>query len=155
VAVYGMNEKVGLVSFPRNPEAFDKPYSDQTAQLIDEEVRRMIDEAYVRTVGLVRQHKELVAKMAEALLSREVLNLDDVEGLLGLRPFESSSLRNIDRYRNTGEAPAAKRGPEGSDDATLARDGDGGEAGGDDDGDGGVGELLWRRKVPEGALVAT
>ncbi|EFJ42312.1 hypothetical protein VOLCADRAFT_107358 [Volvox carteri f. nagariensis] len=98
VAVYGMNEKVGLVSFRMDREAFDKPYSDETARLIDEEVRSFVDMAYKRTVALVEKHRTYIEAMTAELLHKEVLSLDDVERLLGKRPFMSQELRNIDRY---------------------------------------------------------
>lgn len=64
-----MNEKVGLVSFPRQEGAFDKPYSDDTARMIDHEVRTLIDEAYQRTVDIVTEKKELIEKMAQVRIS--------------------------------------------------------------------------------------
>lgn len=72
VGLYGMNGKVGLVSFPQDENAFSKPYSESTAKLIDEEVRKMIDVAYAKTKGIVQEKKELIIHMAEELLSKEV-----------------------------------------------------------------------------------
>lgn len=63
------------------------------------QVRQFIDEAYKRTVSLLREKKNFVESMAQALLKQEVLNIDAVELLLGKRPFENSQLQNIDRYR--------------------------------------------------------
>jgi AFG3 family protein len=63
------------------------------------QVRAFIDGAYQRTVALLRENRQHVESMAQALLKQEVLNLDAVEGLLGKRPFTNSSLQNIDRYR--------------------------------------------------------
>ncbi|WIA42805.1 hypothetical protein OEZ86_008742 [Tetradesmus obliquus] len=100
ISVYGMNERIGLVSFPPRQEAFDKPYSQETAHMIDQEVRQFIDGAYQRTLALLREKKDFVESMAQALLSQEVLNIDAVEGLLGKRPFTSATLQNIDRYRH-------------------------------------------------------
>ncbi|GLI70791.1 hypothetical protein VaNZ11_015662, partial [Volvox africanus] len=71
VAVYGMNEKVGLVSFRMERDAFDKPYSDETARLIDEEVRSFVDMAYKRTVALVEKHREQIEAMTAELLRKE------------------------------------------------------------------------------------
>lgn len=72
VGVYGMNSKVGLVSYPQEENSFNKPYSEATARLIDEEVRNLVDSAYKRTVQMVREKKDLIAAMAEALLKKEV-----------------------------------------------------------------------------------
>jgi cell division protease FtsH len=90
VTVYGMNDKVGNVSFydPQQENAFTKPYSEETSKIIDEEVRKLIDEAYDRTRALLREKKPQVEKLAEALLEREVLFQSDVEALIGKRPYE-------------------------------------------------------------------
>ncbi|MBI5859053.1 MAG: ATP-dependent zinc metalloprotease FtsH [Sphingobacteriales bacterium] len=90
VTVYGMNDKVGNISFydPQQENAFTKPYSDETAKLIDQEVRKLIDEAYIRTKNLLIEKKAEVEKLANALLEKEVLFQSDVEVLIGKRPFE-------------------------------------------------------------------
>ncbi len=72
VAIYGMNEKIGLLSFPQEEGSFNKPYSDDTARLIDGEVRTLVDTAYQRTLGLLRDKRELVEALAQALLEKEV-----------------------------------------------------------------------------------
>jgi len=90
VTVYGMNEKVGNISFydPTQENTFTKPYSDETAKIIDEEVRKLIDSAYARTKELLTEKKEAVEKLAKALLEKEVLFQSDVEALIGKRPYE-------------------------------------------------------------------
>ncbi|HRE37540.1 MAG TPA: ATP-dependent zinc metalloprotease FtsH [Chitinophagaceae bacterium] len=90
VTVYGMNDKVGNISFydPQQENTFTKPYSDETAKLIDEEVRKLIDAAYDRTKKLLTDKKYEVETLATALLEREVLFQSDVEALIGKRPFE-------------------------------------------------------------------
>lgn len=90
VMVYGMTEKIGNVSYydPQNENAFNKPYSEETGKMIDEEVREIIDSAYERTVALLSEKKDEVEKLAKALLEKEVLFKSDVEKLIGKRPFE-------------------------------------------------------------------
>src|SRR5215467_2815739 len=90
VTVYGMNDKVGNLSYydPQQENAFTKPYSEETAKIIDEEVRKLIDDAYDRTKALLREKRPQVEKLAEALLEREVLFQSDVETLIGKRPYE-------------------------------------------------------------------
>ena len=90
VTVYGMSEKVGNISYydPQQETTFTKPYSDETAKMIDGEVRKLIDDAYIKTKELVREKKDEVEKIATALLEREVLFQSDVEALIGKRPFE-------------------------------------------------------------------
>lgn len=94
VVRYGMNEKVGTVSFetgaPGEP-SFSKPYSEDTAQLIDSEVRLLIKSAHTRTTELLKSHRANVEKVAERLLKNEVLSRDDMIELLGVRPFKEKS----------------------------------------------------------------
>ncbi len=72
VGIYGMNEKVGLLSFPQDENRFDKPYSNETARLIDDEARNLLNIAYARTKALLLDRKDLVLALAEELLDKEV-----------------------------------------------------------------------------------
>lgn len=94
VTTYGMNEKIGNVSFydPSQENTFQKPFSEETGKIIDEEVRKMIDAAYHRTLALLQERKAEVEKLAQALLTREVLHKSDVEELIGNRPFEEKKI---------------------------------------------------------------
>ena len=98
VTVYGMNDKIGNISFydPQQETAFTKPYSDETAKLIDEEVRKLIDEAYEKTKDLLTVKKTEVEKLANALLEKEVLFQSDVEALIGKRPFGEKKPLSVD-----------------------------------------------------------
>ena len=98
VTIYGMNENVGNISFydPQQENSFTKPYSEETSKMIDHEVRKLIDEAYVRTKKLLNEKKEQVEKLAEALLEKEVLFQSDVEILIGKRPYEEKKLLDVD-----------------------------------------------------------
>lgn len=89
IAIYGMNEKVGNISFydMQNQNGFTKPYSDNTATLIDDEVRKLIESQYKRAQQLLKdKHTELHA-LANTLLEKEVLLKSDVERIIGHRPF--------------------------------------------------------------------
>ncbi|WP_121245414.1 ATP-dependent zinc metalloprotease FtsH [Mucilaginibacter phyllosphaerae] len=90
VKIYGMNEKVGNLSFydPQGENQFVKPYSDATAELIDAEVRNLIDSVYARTKELLIKHREGLENVAAKLLEKEVLFQSDLEEILGKRPFE-------------------------------------------------------------------
>jgi len=90
VTVYGMNEKVGNVSFydPNSDQSFTKPYSEETAKLIDEEVRILIDKAYIRTKNLLTEKLDQVKILAQELLQKEVLYQADLERLIGKRPYD-------------------------------------------------------------------
>ncbi|MGK0315839.1 MAG: AFG3 family protein [Saprospiraceae bacterium] len=88
IAVYGMNEKVGNVSFyGMQQDQFNKPYSDDTATMIDQEVRLMIDTQYQRAQELLAEKREELNALANALLENEVLLKSDVERLIGARPY--------------------------------------------------------------------
>lgn len=98
VTVYGMNDKIGNISYydPQQDQSFTKPYSDETAKLIDEEVRKLIDVAYERTKQVLLEKRGQVEKLAEALLDKEVLFQSDVESLIGKRPYEEKKALGIE-----------------------------------------------------------
>jgi len=98
VTVYGMNAKVGNVSFydPSAENTFTKPYSEETSKIIDQEVRKLIDEAYDKTKALLREKKDKVELLAEQLLLKEVLFQSDVERLIGKRPFKETKTLDVD-----------------------------------------------------------
>jgi AFG3 family protein len=117
VTVYGMNNKVGNISFydPQQETSFTKPYSDETARMIDEEVRKLIDDAYEKTKDLLTLRKGEVEKLAQALLDREVLFQSDVEALIGKRPYEEKKPLAVD---DVVEEPALGPSALSSDTAT-------------------------------------
>lgn len=113
VTVYGMNDKVGNVSYydPNADQTFTKPYSEETGKIIDQEVRSLIDQAYKRTLKLLTEKKEQVEKLAKALLDKEVLFQSDVEDLIGKRPFElKSPIHIVDENPAPHAHPASEIG---------------------------------------------
>jgi ATP-dependent metalloprotease FtsH len=94
VSVYGMNDKIGNVSYydsKQNDFAYSKPYSENTAKIIDEEVKKLIDEAYQRTLKLLTEKKKEVEILAKELLEKEIIFQSDLEKLIGKRPFENQT----------------------------------------------------------------
>ncbi|MGK7391986.1 MAG: ATP-dependent zinc metalloprotease FtsH [Candidatus Cyclobacteriaceae bacterium M2_1C_046] len=91
VTVYGMNKKLGHISFYDSKSSdynFTKPYSESTAETIDQEVRALIEQAYERTKNLLLERREELEKVATELLEKEIIFQADLEGLIGKRPFE-------------------------------------------------------------------
>ncbi|XP_069822185.1 mitochondrial inner membrane m-AAA protease component AFG3L1-like [Dendropsophus ebraccatus] len=94
IVTFGMSKKLGQVSFDlgRQGEMIaDRPYSEATAELIDQEARDLISSAYDRTVELITQCREQVEKVGKQLLEKEVLEKSDMINLLGPRPFPEKS----------------------------------------------------------------
>lgn len=98
ITMYGMNEKVGNISYydPNQENVFTKPFSEETGKMIDEEVRKLIETAYVRTKSLLNEKRGDVELLAKELLKKEVLFRSDVELLIGKRPYEEKKALDID-----------------------------------------------------------
>ena len=97
VTVYGMNDKVGNISYydPSQENMFTKPYSEETGKMIDEEVRKLVEVAFARTKELLNHRKNEVEILAKELLKKEVLFQSDVEALIGKRPYEEKKALDI------------------------------------------------------------
>ena len=90
VTIYGMNDKIGNISFFDSKQSeynFNKPYSEATAERIDQEVKKIVDTAYDRTKQLLILHREHLEIIAKELLEKEILFQSDLERLIGKRPF--------------------------------------------------------------------
>tara|TARA_Y100001958_G_scaffold159899_1_gene164116 strand:+ start:2875 stop:4869 length:1995 start_codon:yes stop_codon:yes gene_type:complete len=95
VSVYGMNKNIGNISFYDSKQSdynFTKPYSDSTAEKIDSEVKRIVDSAYERTKKLLLDKRDQLEKIANKLLEKEILFQNDLETLIGKRPFENKQI---------------------------------------------------------------
>lgn len=118
VVYYGMSDKLPNLCYydsTGQDYGFSKPYSDERAKLIDEEVSRIINEQYERAKAILREHAEGHAKLAETLITREVIFTEDVEQIFGKRQWTS----------RTDEILAAKQISEKSESsATTANDSD-------------------------------
>ncbi|GMQ24944.1 ATP-dependent zinc metalloprotease FtsH [Algoriphagus sp. oki45] len=110
VSVYGMNEKLGNISFYDSKSdgyKMTKPYSEATAEMIDQEVSKLIQFAYERTLDLLKEHRNELETLANELLEKEILFQSDLEKLIGKRPFAKET--TYQAYTNKKEAP---KGPE-------------------------------------------
>jgi len=89
VSQYGMSDKVGTIFFNGNgQESFYKPFSEDTAELIDQEARKLVDEAYERCEALLTEKFESVKALAQRLLEKEVVHEEDLVDVLGPRPYK-------------------------------------------------------------------
>ena len=91
VTVYGLNDKIGNLTYydsSGQEYGFTKPYSEKTAEIIDEEVSKLIEEQYQRAKNLLEKNKDKLVKLAERLLEKEVIFKEDLEEILGKRPFD-------------------------------------------------------------------
>jgi ATP-dependent metalloprotease FtsH len=99
IVYYGLNEKVGNVSYydssGQSEYAFTKPYSEATAEVIDAEVKKTIEGAYIKTKALLLEHKEGLGKLAQLLLDKEVIFKEDMESIFGKRPYTSESAEEV------------------------------------------------------------
>ncbi|MBC6990705.1 ATP-dependent zinc metalloprotease FtsH [Hymenobacter sp. BT491] len=95
VTMYGMNSKLGNISYydskGQNEYGFSKPYSEATSQMIDEEVRNIISNAYIRTKELLTDRRHELEVIAKELLDKEVLLQEDLERLVGKRPYDTKT----------------------------------------------------------------
>ncbi len=94
VSIYGLNKRIGNLSFydssGQSDYSFSKPYSEKTAETIDEEVRLMIETAYARTVKILTDSKDKLKLLAELLLEKEVIFKEDLENIFGKRPWDET-----------------------------------------------------------------
>jgi len=118
VSVYGMNDKIGNVSFydsKNDGYKMTKPYSDTTAETIDEEVRKLILSAYERTKALLTERKKELEILAKELLEKEILFQSDLESLIGKRPFDRETTyqaftNKVDKEADKKEEPEEVKG---------------------------------------------
>ena len=95
VAYYGLNPKIGNISYydstGQSEMGFTKPFSEKTAETIDVEVHKMIEEAYQRAKDILLQNRDKLDKLATLLVEREVIFREDLEEIYGKRPFDEEN----------------------------------------------------------------
>jgi AFG3 family protein len=108
VQLYGMNDRVGQLSFPKEDnQPGERMYSDKMAEVMDEEVKKIVDKMYARTIDLLKSKQAELHNLSEELLENETINHADIVRVLGPRPFGGNktytefieeSWENADKY---------------------------------------------------------
>ena len=100
VVYYGMSPEIGNISYydssGQNDYGFTKPFSEKTAEKIDAEVRRIVEEAYGTAKRLITDHREQLDELAGQLFEKEVLFREDLERIYGKRPWEEEQKQTVD-----------------------------------------------------------
>ena len=123
IAYAGMSDKLPNISYYNNNEYnFQKPYSETTAKVMDDEVLRMIAEQYDRAKKILMEHKEGHNKLAEQLIEREVIFAEDVEKIFGKRPWVSRSEEILEESAATPAAPASAEDSQDSQNSQSSQD---------------------------------
>ena len=92
VTIYGLSEKVGHVSYydssGQNEYAFSKPYSEKTAEIIDDEIKRFVESQYTRAIQILTENQDKLTALANKLLEKEVIFREDLEEIFGKRAWD-------------------------------------------------------------------
>ena len=109
VSIYGLNDKIGNRSYydSRGDQTFTKPYSEETSRIIDEEVGKLIEGSYQRAKDILQENFEKLSGLADSLLQNEVIFREDVQRILGERPFQKTS--KTDALTGDNGADAAQK----------------------------------------------
>ena len=119
IAYAGMSEKLSNLCYYNNEEySFNRPYSEKTAETIDQEVHAMITAQYERAKEILREHKEGHAQLAQILIEREVIFAEDVEKIFGKRPWTS---RSEEIFGSNDEVATETKQPVGDETNTVAQ----------------------------------
>ncbi len=118
IAYAGMSDRLPNLCYYNNDEySFNKPYSEHTAEMIDQEVQKMINEQYARAKNLLQKHKEGHNQLAQLLIEREVIFAEDVEKIFGKRPWASRSeeIMAVEQKEEKPALPEKPQEPQGED----------------------------------------
>jgi len=103
VTVYGLNDKIGNITYydssGQSEYSFTKPYSEETAQIIDKEISDIIEKQYQRAIKILADNKDKLVTLAELLLEKEVIFKKDLELIFGSRPFEKETIVKEDESK--------------------------------------------------------
>lgn len=99
VTIYGLNDKLGNITYydstGQSEYNFSKPYSEETAKMIDEEISILIEKEYQRAIQLLTDNKDKLMQLADLLIEKEVIFKDDLENIFGKRPFEKDIIEPL------------------------------------------------------------
>ncbi len=99
VTIYGLNEKLGNITYydssGQSEYNFSKPYSEETARIIDQEISALIEEQYQRAIKLLEENRDKLIKLADILIEKEVIFKDDLEDIFGKRTFDKPDFEVI------------------------------------------------------------
>jgi cell division protease FtsH len=105
VTIYGLNEKLGNITYydssGQSDYSFSKPYSEDTARVIDSEISKLIEEQYQRAISILETNKEKLTQLADILIEKEVIFKDDLETIFGKRPFDKEVDKPIEEDLST------------------------------------------------------
>jgi len=112
VAFYGLNKKIGNISYydssGQNEYSFSKPFSEETAQIIDQEIHKMVEESYIKAKKLLSDNREKLNQLADILLLKEVIFREDLEKIFGRRPFDDHDHLIVNGNGDTKELKATE-----------------------------------------------
>jgi len=113
VTVYGLNKKIGNLTYydssGQGDYSFTKPYSEETAQIIDQEIHKIIDKQYQRAKDILSKHKEQLTTLAELLLEKEVIFKGDLVKIFGERPFDRDNEEKVEFVKNKPTLPQPEK----------------------------------------------
>jgi cell division protease FtsH len=99
VTIYGLNERLGNITYydssGQNEYGFSKPYSEDTAQIIDKEISTLIETQYQRAIQILQENRDKLERLADILIDKEVIFKDDLEGIFGKRPFDKHGTETV------------------------------------------------------------
>lgn len=108
VSIYGLNDKIGNISYYNLDQGFNKPFSEATAALIDTEIKKLTDEQYHRAIEIIQSNKEKLEKLADQLLEKEVIFKEDLETIFGKRPYDDNHILGISETAKVTKEEEAK-----------------------------------------------
>ena len=111
VTIYGLDEKIGNISYYDSQNqgyGFTKPYSEETAKIIDQEIKKIIDGQYKRAQAILKKHEDKLHQLANKLLETEVIFKEDLEIIFGKRPFDKEVIENVESDSKKSKKSADK-----------------------------------------------